>query len=88
MVIIVVISIDDPISMDRGRRHNKEMENLMGASPYVESAGFDGFGNAGAVEEGPNDEQETFEEIVWHPTLSVHLQDTEELDAVNKRRET
>lgn len=84
MVIVVVKSIDDPISMDRGRRHNEEMENLMGASPYVESAGFGGFGDAGA----PNDEQETFEEVIWHPTLSVHLQDTEELDAVDERCET
>lgn len=88
MVIVVVISIDDPISMDRGCRHNEKMENLMGASPYVESAGLDGFGDAGAVEEGPNDEKETFEEVVRHPTLSVHLRDAEELDAVDERRET
>ena len=88
MVIVVVKCFDDPTSMDRCRRHNEEMENLMGATPYVESARFDRFGDARAVAEGPNDEQETFEEVVRHPTLSVHLRDTEELDAVEERRET
>lgn len=53
--------------MDRRGQHDKEMEYLMRASPYIESAGKDRFREARAVEKGANDQQKAFEEIERHP---------------------
>ena len=86
MMIIIIKSLDNPIGVNSRRRHNQDMENLMGTTPNIKLPRSNRLRNSSRIEERPDDQQKAFEEVVRHPALPVHLWNTEQFDAVNQWR--
>ena len=88
MPIMVSKSLPYPCQVHKSRYHHKNMKNIVGTTPHVELARFDGLREAECVEGHAKNEDSAFKEVVRHAGLLPCLVEAIGHAAVDDRRET